>query len=63
MNSRHTDDDRGGHVTEPVYDSSMSEHVTAGAADASICELSLVAWKVIAVNRFGIAVMEASRRF
>ena len=62
MNTRHTDDG-GGHVTEPVYDSSTSEHVTAGFDAASIGELSEVVGKLIAVNRNGLAVIEATRRF
>ena len=63
MNSRHADDGEGGHVTEPVDDSSTLEHVTAGFDVTSIGELSEVVGKLVAVNRNGLAVIEATRRF
>ena len=63
MNSRHTKDGGGGHVAEPVDDSSTLEHVTAGFDVTSIGELSEVVGKLVAVNRNGLAVIEATRRF
>ena len=63
MNSRHTEDGEGGHVTEPVDDSSTSEHTTAGFDVTFIGELSEVVGKLVAINRNGLAVIEATRRF
>lgn len=63
MNSRYTEDGEGDRVTEPVDDSSTSEHVTAGYDVTSIGELSEVVGKLVAVNRNGLAVIEAIRRF
>ena len=63
MKSRYAEDCDGGHVTEPVCDSSTSEHVTAGFDVTSIGELSEVVGKLVAVNRNGLAVIEATRRF
>ena len=63
MNSRHTEDGEGDHVTEPVDDSSTAEHVTADFDVTSARELSEVVGKLIAVNRNGLAVIEATRRF
>ena len=63
MNSRHADDGEGSHVTEPVDDSRTSAHVTAGFDVTSIGELSEVVGKLVAVDRNGLAVIEATRRF
>ena len=63
MSSRYTEDCEDGHVAEPVDDSSAAEHVTAGFDVTSIRELSEVVGKLIAVNRNGLAVIEATRRF
>ena len=63
MNSRHTKDGEGGHVTEPVDDSSTSEHAVSGFDVTSVGELSEVVGKFVAINRNGLAVIEATRRF
>ncbi|MDG6921100.1 MAG: hypothetical protein JRN59_06195 [Nitrososphaerota archaeon] len=61
MNYRYAGE--GGHATEPVDDSSTSEHVAAGFDVTSIGELSEVVGKLVAVDRNGLAVIEATRRF
>jgi hypothetical protein len=63
VNFRQTEDGEGGPVTEPVDDSPEAEHVTADLRVASIRELSEVVGKLVAVNRNGVAVIEATRRF
>ena len=63
MDSAYADDGEGGHVTEPVGEPSKSEHITAGFDATSIGGLSEVVGKLVAVNRNGLAVIEATRRF
>ncbi|MDV3278374.1 MAG: hypothetical protein LYZ69_07930 [Nitrososphaerales archaeon] len=63
MNSRQTEDGGGGRVTKPVDDSPEAEQLTADLKVTSIRELSEVVGKLIAVNRNGVAVIEARRRF
>ena len=63
MNSRHAEDGEGGHFTGPVGDPSTPEHVTARFDVTSIGELSELVGKLVAVNRNGLAVIEATRRF
>jgi hypothetical protein len=63
VNSRYTEAGESGHVDEPDDDSSTSEHVVAGFHVAYIGELSEVVGKLVAVNRNGLAVIEATRRF
>jgi hypothetical protein len=58
-----TEDGEGGLVATPFDDSPEAEHVTADLDVASIGELSEVIGKLIAVNRNGVAVIEATRRF
>jgi hypothetical protein len=60
---RQTEDGEGGRVTAPVDDSAEAEHVTADLDVASLGELSEVIGKLIAVNRNGVAVIEATHRF
>ena len=63
MNSRYAEDGEGGHVTGAVDDSSTPEHVTAGFDETPIGELSELVGKLVAVNKNGLAVIEATRRF
>ncbi len=63
MNSGQTEDGEGGRVTKPVDDSPEAEQLTADFKVTSIRELSEVVGKLIAVNRNGVAVIEATRRF
>ena len=63
MNSRYTEAGERGHVTEPDYESSTSEHVVACFDVTSIGVLSEVGGRLVAVNRNGLAVIEATRRF
>lgn len=63
MNPRYTEASESGYVTEPDDDSSTSEHVVEGFDVTSIGELSEVVGKLVAVNRNGLAVIEATRRF
>ncbi|MGP8056405.1 MAG: hypothetical protein ACLP9K_02190 [Nitrososphaerales archaeon] len=57
------EDGEGSTVTKHIDDSAEAERLTAGVKVASIGELSEVVGKLVAVDRNGVAVIEATRRF
>jgi hypothetical protein len=63
VDSVQTEDGEGSRVSAPVDDSPETERVAVDLNVASIGELSEVIGKLIAVNRKGVAVIEATRRF
>ncbi len=63
MDSGQKEDDGGGRATESVDDSQAAEQLRPDLKVTSIRELSEVVGKLIVINRNGMAVIEATRRF